>query len=77
MLLLVVAALMAYQCIFLALQPPPSQKDWAGIVSRLCVLIVCVCIDQLVIKQEDVVMRRTALEVIRAFTGRDSSKPLS
>ena len=68
MIFLLVAGFMAYQSILIALQPPPTQKDWAGIVSRMCVLIACVCIDQLVVSSEDAVIRRTASEVIRSFT---------
>ena len=71
---MLVAVLMAYQSIIIALQPPPRHKDWAGIVSRACVFIACVCIDQLVVDQEDAVVRRTALEVVRSFAGHDAKQ---
>ena len=74
MLFALIAVLMAYQCVLMALIPPPTQKDWAGIVSRVCVLIACVCIDQLVMSDEDVMVRRTALEIVRSFTGRGSKQ---
>ena len=69
MIFALVAVVLAYQCCMIALQPPPTQKDWAGVVSRLCVLILCVCVEQLqlVSPGEEAVVRRTAVEVVRSF----------
>ena len=70
MIFALVAVVLAYQCCMIALQPPPTAKDWAGVVSRLCALILCVCVEQLqlVTPSEEAAVRRTAAEVVRSFT---------